>query len=375
MTRKIILTLGLCLLTSAALQAAEPARFTKPYIKRVTELALGCIHTEYPNILSYLKEKNIKSTYFSDTPFSGDSYKQQAPAFYGCFDWHSSVHNHWALVRILRLSANPEQQSQIIDTLNSSFTPENIATEVASFQSPEMHRGYELPYGFTWFLQLTGELRQWDNLQARQWLANLKPLEDLIVERLQIWLASMNTPLIIGTHNNTAFNLGLMLDWAKVSDNSHIARRIEWFTKKHYGKKASCPIASEPERKDFLSPCLAEADLMRRVLTTAEFDKWFSDFLPTVPLNGKAGWLSVQLSAGEDTHLFGLNLTRAWMLDGIAQALPEKDPRIATLNAESKAHQEAGTGIVLGELNYMASHWLGSFTAYLLTERGVSIEN
>ena len=372
----LVLTTFVAIATTPVLaDDKDNSRFGEKYIKRVTELALDCIHTEYPNILSYLEEKGLGRVYFKDTPFSGDSYKKQAPAFYGCFDWHSTVHNHWALVRILRLSANPNQQTQIIKALNTSFTPQNIATEVATFQSPLMHRGYEQPYGFTWFLQLTGELRQWNSQQAKQWLATLKPLEDLIVERLQVWLAAMNTPLVIGTHNNTAFNLGLMLDWANVSGNDLIAKRIERFARQHYGEKTNCPIANEPERKDFLSPCLAEADLMRRVLSTAEFNQWFGSFLPKVPSNGKAGWLQVQLSAGEDTHLFGLNLTRAWMLDGIASALPENDPRIPTLNAEAKAHQQAGLGIVLGELNYMASHWLGSFTAYLLTERGVSISN
>lgn len=359
---KIIL-LALLLLSTASYGAGKtilPAS-DGTYIDRATELALHCVHTEFPNTLP----KRI----------FGKSPKEFHPAFYGCYDWHSSVHSHWVLVRLLRLDMNPAKSAEIRKKLNISLTRENILTEVKAFQEPGLRRSYELPYGFAWFLQLTAELHEWDNPDAKRWLANLKPLESLIVERLRVWAASMNSTLKIGTHNNSAFALGLILDWAKSVGNEQLAREFFYVGRFAYNRDRDCDLASEPERSDFLSPCLTGADLMRRLMPRDQYSKWLSGYLPNLPEDGKSGWLEVQRSAPSDTHLFGLNLSRAWMLEGIASALPDNDKRRAALLAEAKSHKDGGVAIVMSELDYMGSHWLGTFTLYLMTKRGISTGN
>ena len=349
----------------------DDSRFIQQYSDRVAELALTCITTEFPNALSYARQKKYISFNLEDTPYTYDSFKALNPAFYGSFDWHSCVHNHWALLRILRLQPDTRYRQDIIDQLNKSLNPEDIAKEVSTFESPLMGRGYELPYGFSWLLQLTSELRQCDFQQADSWLKALLPLEELVLERLQTWMVSINEPLRMGMHNNTAFNLGLIRDWTLVCENSLLLQRVDHIIHGHFINDTDAPILQEPDSCDFISPSLTVADLMRRILPEQEFAQWLEHYLPDIPPVDEP-WLDVLLSAGEDTHLFGLNLSRAWMLEGIARALPEHDPRIPTLEKQARNHEEAGMAILLEDINFLAAHWLPTFAVYLLTERGIS---
>lgn len=330
---------------------------------RFAGLALACVHKEYPNKISHV----FKSDADVGTP------SQLHPAFYGCFDWHSSVHGHWLLVRLLNVGdQSAEWRTEAIEKLDTSFTPENIATEVDYFEASGKG-AFERPYGLAWYLQLTTELRQWDDPQAAIWLETLKPLETAIVARLKTWMPKLAYPIRLGTHNQSAFAFGLMLDWARISGDAEMEQLIVSRSRDYHLNDRDCPLSYEPSGEDFLSPCLMEADLMRRVLPQKEFTDWLGAFLPTLPTDGSGDWLSPGIvndaSDGKLVHLDGVNLSRAWNLENLAASLPDGDPRISSLEAAAALHSEAGLKAV-SDTHYSGSHWLASFSTYLITKRG-----
>ncbi len=359
--------LTLLLLISVNTSANQPTGSDKPkIISRFAELALDCVHKEYPNIIKHMMTEaaDVK------TP------KQLYPAFYGCFDWHSSVHGHWLLTRIVHKYPDNIYYKDIIDTLNKSFTDANIAGELTYLNRPGTGTSFERPYGLAWFLQLTSELREWNSTEAKQWLATLKPLEDKIVANIATWLPKLAFPIRVGEHSQTAFAFGLMLDWSRVANDKKFEKLLVSRIIKLYGDDYSCPLAYEPSGQDFLSPCIAEADLMRRVMSKEQYSSWLSDFLPSIPVDGSDSWLIiakvVDKSDGKLAHLDGLNLSRSWMLAGIAAGLDKTDPRYPAIMAAAANHKQAGISAVINDMHYMGSHWLGSFATYLETQRGFS---
>ena len=223
-------------------------------------------------------------------------------------------------------------------------------------------------------LHLGTELREWPDPDARSWSRALAPLETVAAARLKEWLPKLAYPIRIGEHSQTAFSFGLALDWARGSGDRELAELIESRSRAYYEKDRDCPLAYEPSGEDFLSPCLAEADLLRRMLAPPAFASWLTRFLPRLPLNASAAWLRpgvvTDRSDPKLAHIDGLNLSRAWMLEGIASALPPGDRRVAALQAAARAHRDAGLVGVTGE-HYEGGHWLGTFAVYLLTRRGV----
>jgi hypothetical protein len=258
--------------------------------------------------------------------------------------------------------------------LQRSVTAQNIWQETTYFQG-DGRASFERPYGLAWLLQLSAELREWDDPQARQLAANLRALENVVVERLQDWLPKLAYPVRSGEHSQTAFAMGLMLDYAHTVGNSSFSDLLMAKARQFYLGDTDCPLAYEPSGEDFLSPCLAESDVMRRVLPSPEFARWVRNFMPQIPANGGRDWLSPVTSPdpsdGKLAHLDGLNLSRAWMLEGIAAGLPNGDERIPAINAAAEAHSYAGLNAVTGE-HYEGGHWLGSFAVYLVTGRGLS---
>ena len=334
------------------------------YVPVFANLALDCIHKEYSNKIAHFmsSDEDLKPP------------RELYPAFYGCFDWHSSVHGHWLLVRLLNTHPDLIDRPAVISKLNQSFTRDNIAGELANYQRPGM-ASFERPYGIAWLLQLTTELRQSTLPEAKSWLTELEPLEALAVNNMAAWLPKLTHPIRTGEHSQTAFAFGLMLDWSQTADNvafeSLLTSRIRAF----YLDDRDCPLAYEPSGQDFLSPCIAEADLMRRVMTEAEFSTWLDTFFPQLDANLGEAWLRpatvTDKTDGKLAHLDGLNTSRAWMLEGIIAGLPRDDARRSTLTAAVEAHREAGLSAVLGDMHYMGSHWLGSFATYLQTQRGL----
>jgi len=331
--------------------------------ERFAKLALACVHKEYPNKISHVLN--------SDADVAPP--RNLTPAFCGCYDWHSSVHGHWLLVRLLRTFPDASFAKPARDALKKSLTAENLKTEGAYLRG-EGRASFERPYGLAWLLQLCAELREWDDPQAREMLGNLKPLEDAAVERLRTWLPKLSHPVRVGEHDQTAFALGLILDYARGKNDQTLAKLATDSARKFFLADANCPLGYEPSGEDFLSPCLGEADVMRRVLPQAEFGKWLSEFLPRIPSLANADWLPVVISPDPSdpklAHLDGLNLSRAWMLEGVLSALPGDDPRRPALTSAAEAHRRAGLTAVTGE-HYEGGHWLGSFAVYLTTKRGI----
>jgi len=347
--------------------ATEEASFDAKAAERFAKLALACVHKEYPNKIAHVLN--------SDADVAPP--RKLTPAFCGCYDWHSSVHGHWLLVRLLRTFPEASFASAARDALKQSLSAENLKQEAVYIRG-EGRSSFERPYGLSWLLQLCAELREWDDPQAREWSANLKPLEDAAVERLTTWLPKLSHPVRVGEHDQTALGLGLMFDYARTAKSDALAKLIRDSAKKFFLADKNCPLNYEPSGEDFLSPCLGEADLMRRVLPQKEFASWLKGFMPQIPIGREgsenADWLRVTISPDPSdlklAHLDGLNLSRAWMLEGILSALPDDDPRRPALQAAADAHRHAGLAAVTGE-HYEGGHWLGSFAVYLTTRRGI----
>jgi hypothetical protein len=332
--------------------------------ERFANLALACVHKEYPNHVSH--------TLNSDADVAPP--RKLTPAFYGCYDWHSSVHGHWLLVRLVRTFPDASFTPSAREALRQSLTAENIAQE-AAYLRVEGRASFERPYGLAWLLQLVAELREWDDPQAREMAANLRPLERAVLERLNGWLPKLSHPVRIGEHDQTAFALGLILDYARVADDKKFADLIESKARQFYFGDKNCPLGYEPSGEDFLSPCLGEADVMRRVLPGPEFARWLETFMPQVSRAKNGSWLRPVVSPDPSdpklAHLDGLNLSRAWMLEGVAAGLPKGDRRLPIMLAAAEEHKRAGLAAVTGK-HYEGGHWLGSFAVYLVTRRGLS---
>lgn len=338
--------------STSDVDASDAARFAV--------LALACVHKEYPNKIAHV--------------MNGDADvrppRELTPAFYGCYDWHSSVHGHWLLARLVRKFPDAPFAPSAHAALEKSLTPEHIAGEVAYLKGTG-RVSFERPYGLAWLLQLGVELREWG---AQDLVAAIAPLEREAVARVSDWLPKLTAPIRIGEHSQTAFSFGLMLDWARATNHAPLESLLVARSRDFYFKDRACPLDYEPSGEDFLSPCLAEADLMGRVLPSSDFSAWLTGFLPALPTDGRGDWLSPGVVTDPTdpklAHLDGLNLSRAWMLEGIAHRLPQNDARRASLAAAARIHRDAGLKNVTGE-HYVGGHWLGTFAVYLVTRRGI----
>jgi len=332
------------------------ADFDQAQAARFARMALTCLHQEYPNKIAH----SLNSDADVKPP------RELTPAFYGCYDWHSCVHGHWLLVRLARLFPQAPFAREARRAVGQSLTPANIAQEV-KYLSAEGRNTFERPYGLAWLLQLAAELKEWDDPEARRWHATLRPLEQAVTARIASWLPKLEHPIRTGEHNNTAFSMGLMLDYARITGNAEFGKLVASRARDYYLKDRNCPLAYEPSGEDFLSPCLAEADVMRRILPQAEFAAWFAGFLPRVDLEPTR---VTDVTDGKLWHLAGLNLSRAWMLEGIVSQLPAGDGQRKGLAALAGRLRQAGLESISSE-HYEGGHWLGSFAVYLVSGRGL----
>ena len=345
--------LGATLLPASTLDPAVAERFAK--------LALACVHREYPNKIAHAlnSDQDVKPP------------RELTPSFYGCYDWHSSVHGHWLLARLARLYPDAPFAAKAKAALNQSLTAANLEKEAAYLRGTG-RATFERPYGLAWLLQLAAELHEWQDPDARRWSAALQPLETAAVQRIDEWIRKLSYPVRSGEHSNTAFGLGLALDYARTVHNSEFEALLSSRIRDFYTKDQGCPLNYEPSGEDFLSPCIAEADVVRRILPQAEYARWLQSFLPGIPQDAATSWLRPGVVAdpsdGKLAHLDGLNLSRAWMLAKIAGALPASDGRRKALQATAAAHSADGLRAVTGE-HYEGGHWLGSFAVYLLSGR------
>ena len=345
-------------LVLAATPAGPPATLTPEAASAFARLALKGIVREYPN-----KPEHVLAG-------AGDARTPRAlhPAFYGCYDWHSAVHGHWLLVKVLRAHPGLPEANDIRAALGASLTPENLAAEAAYFARPEA-KTFERPYGWAWLLKLAEELHGWDDPDARHWGANLKPLADVVAARYVAYFPKQTYPTRAGTHANTAFGLAFAHDYAVATGDAKLRALVEERARAYFGADADYPAAWEPGGADFLSPALAEADLMRRVLPPGEFRAWFGRFLPGAGRGLPAALLApaavTDRSDPQLVHLDGLNLSRAWHMRSVASALPEGDPARAELAASAGRHAAAALPHVASG-DFAGEHWLASFAALLL---------
>jgi len=354
---------GLLAAESGPDSSPAPPPSTDAVVARYARLALDCVHREYPNKIAHV--------------LNGDEDalppRKLTPAFYGCYDWHSSVHGHWLLARFARRFPGAPLAADARTALGRSLTAENVRGEVA-YLTGRGRATFERPYGLAWLLQLAAELREWDDPMAKAWSANLEPLERAAATQLFAWIPKLSHPIREGEHPQTAFAFGLALDWARQSGDTEKAAVLSRRILELYGNDRGCPIGWEPSGQDFLSPCLGEADLMRRVMPAAKYASWLGDFLPSIPVNGRSDWLkpgvTTDATDGKLAHLDGLNLSRAWMLEGMAAGLPAGDPRIPALRNGARVHLAAGLAAISGA-PYEGGHWLGTFAVYALTGRGL----
>ena len=366
---KAFIILVSVIMSAAAMAQDEPQKpagapvFDARAAERFANLALACVHKEYPNKISHLMN--------SDEDVA--PARKLTPAFYGCYDWHSSLHGHWLLVRLVRKFPDAPFAAPAMAAVKQSITPENIGQEV-KYLKGEGRASFERPYGLAWLMTLGQELREWNTPEAQELSRTLKPLEDAARARIMTWLPKLANPIRIGEHNQTAFSLGLMLDAARQAGDTEFASLIERKAREFYAKDDSCPVNYEPSGEDFLSPCLGEADLMRRVMDADQFAKWLTSFAPELGVTGATPMFRAVASPDPSdpklAHLDGLNLSRAWMLEGIASALPAKDRRASAFRAIASEHRQAGLAAVTGT-HYVGGHWLGSFAVYLVTQRGI----
>ncbi|HEY3122976.1 MAG TPA: DUF2891 domain-containing protein [Thermoanaerobaculia bacterium] len=341
----------------------EEPRLNSATAERFAKLALACIDREYPN----------KPEHVLDSAPDARPPRDFHPAFFGCYDWQSSVHGHWMLVRLLKTFPDLPARNEIRARLAAHFTGEAIATE-ARYLDIKSNKSFERTYGWAWTLRLATELATWDDPDAKAWRANLDLLAKTIVARLKDFLPKLTYPIRTGVHPNTAFALGEALDYARVAGDADLAALVTRRAREYYENDRACPLAYEPSGEDFFSPCLEEADLMRRVMPPEDFVKWLHVFLPGLSA-GKAFPLSPAVVTDRTdprlVHLDGLNLTRSWTLRAIARALPASDSRRKVLEKSVAEHAAAGLARVSSG-NYEGEHWLASFAVYLLTDTGRS---
>ena len=375
MTSALLFACALLATPVAAPDAGSAPGLAGADVARFAELALACVGREYPNKLSHVLNGD------------GDVQPPRAltPAFFGCYDWHSAVHGHWLLARLSRLDPQESWAERARAALATSLTPARMAQE-ARYLEGEGRASFERPYGLAWLLALAGELREWardpkqpHSAEAAQWSKALRPLEDAAVKRLSQWLPKLTWPVRSGEHSQTAFGLGLALDWADSAQvDPEVAAQAKAFAElvrarslAYFEHDLACPLAYEPSGEDFLSPCLAEADLMRRVLPQARLGPWLERFFPKDAVALLRPAVASDPSDPKIAHLDGLNLSRAFMLEGIASALPAGHRLAPPMRKAAAEHRAAGLKAVTGE-HYVAGHWLGSFATYLVSGRGLT---
>jgi hypothetical protein len=340
--------------------AVQAQDLTRETASRFAKHVLASVVREYPNKLDHIlgSDGDVKSP------------RALHPAFYGCFDWHSSVHGHWMLIRLLKTYPDLPEADAIRKIMDEQLSTEAIRQETAYFTAPA-NRGFERTYGWAWLLKLGAELRSWDSPEARRWSAQLQPLTDAVSQAFQTYLPKLTYPNRTGIHPNTAFSLDLALDYARVAKDGALEKVVLDRARAYYLKDTRGPIAWEPGGEDFLSPCLEEAALMAKVMEPAAFRTWVVAFLPDLM---KTGLLQPAVVSDRTdpriVHLDGLNLSRARCLHVLAESLPAKDARRKALERASLEHAEAALPHVVSG-NYEGDHWLASFAVRLLEERRV----
>lgn len=328
-------------------------KLTSEEANRLIQLPLKCIQQHFPNKPNYTldKKEDLQAPHAIH------------PAFYGCYDWHSAVHGHWVLVKLLKLYPDLPNGAKARGVLATQLTKDNIATELAYFQRKSA-KGFERTYGWAWLLQLQNELDTWEDEEGQELASNLRPLSNHIVEKYIDFLPRLRYPIRVGEHTNTAFGLSMAYDYAKQAGKTTLQQLIHDRAMDFYGADKQCPLSWEPSGYDFLSPCLEEANLMSKIMEKDAFQNWLADFLPQLSDQSFA-LAPAEVSDRTDgklVHLDGLNFSRAWCLKEIAKHVDHS----ANISSIANTHINHSLGNIV-DGDYAGEHWLASFALYALT--------
>ncbi|MFN0293049.1 DUF2891 domain-containing protein [Pedobacter helvus] len=348
------------LLMVSSLAYAQTPKLDKDIAEKLSILPLHCMDKEYPNKTAHTINSETDAKL---TP------SQLHPGFYGCFDWHSSVHGHWMLVHLLKTFPNIKNKAEITAKLNRTFTVENMQVEADYFKKYELAKIFERTYGWAWLLKLDQELLEWNDPQAQKWHAALQPLTQQILELWKAYLPKQTYPNRTGVHGNTAFALVFALDWARATNDKVFEVQLMDKAKTFYLDNEKTPAYMEPDGADFFSPSLEIADLMRRVLIKEDFVKWLDKFYEERSIKRISDMPVVSdLSDYQTVHLVGLSFTRAWCMKGVAAQLPNKHPLKKHFEATAN-HFLANALPLIFKGNYGGDHWLASFAVYALSQK------
>jgi hypothetical protein len=318
-------------------------------------VAIANVRREYPTTVQY----QILGPGPLPTP------REMHPAFFGSLDWHSCVLMHWVLVRLLRLFPDIAIAREMRAALDEDLTMEKITIEARYFDE---HRAFERPYGWGWALTLVNELAGWDDPAGARWRANLAPLADTLGARFLEWLPKATYPLRLGLHQNSAFGLSMALGHARTESRAGrpaLEDAITDAARRWFAGDEDYPATWEPSGADFLSPALTEAELMSSLLDPKAFPVWLERFLPSFPPSLIEPAVIADPTDGHIAHLHGLNLSRAWCMRRILEALPKHDRRRAELESSMARHAHASLGMAVGS-DYMVEHWLAAYALLLL---------
>lgn len=331
----------------------DPIQLTLQQAERLAQLPLKCIVTPLPYKpdIVVAKKEDLQMQ------------KLHHPAFFGCYDWHSAVHGHWSLVYLMKRFPELSVKEDIIRIIDQNLTTENISAEIAYFSMNKYSETFERAYGWAWLFKLSEELKTWDDPNAKRWYAVLQPLAQLISKKYQSYLPKLVYPIRVGEHQNTAFSMGFAYDYAQTIGDEALTKVISKRARDFYMSDVNCPINWEPSGHDFLSPCLQELNIMRKVLSNEEFSEWSTLFLPQLsePDFSLEPAEVRDRSDGKLVHLDGLNFSRAWCLYGLHSDNP------AVVNTANQHLNYSLNKITDG--NYSGEHWLASFALYAFKTR------
>ncbi|GGG64863.1 DUF2891 domain-containing protein [Epilithonimonas arachidiradicis] len=346
------------LISSVFINAQQKLELTTEMANKLASMPLKCINQEYPNKTAHVINAEKDAIL---TP------KQLHPSFYGCFDWHSSVHGHWMLVRLLRTVEDLENRDKIISILDDSFSPEKIKEEASYFTKYQVAQNFERTYGWAWVLKLDEELARWNHPKAKIWHQNLKPLTDEILRLWKAYLPKQTYPNRTGVHPNTAFAMSFAIDWARQVGGQSFETELSEKAKIFYLNNTKTPAYLEPDGSDFFSPSLEIAELMSRILPQREFEKWLNQFYEKRSLeNIEQIPIISDVNDYQTVHLVGLSFSKAWAMKNIIKVLPEKNSIRKQFEISREKFIENSLPIIF-QGNYGGDHWLASFAVYALT--------
>lgn len=348
----------LAVLLLISIQSYEQTQLTPKIAERLAQKPLHCIPTEFPNKTSHVSDGVTDATLLPS---------QLHPVFFGCLDWHSSVHGHWMLVKLLKLYPQLNNRDSIIQVLKLSFQKEKMEQEAAYFGKYTASNTYERTYGWAWLLKLDEELLTWNDPLAKQWREALKPLTQKIELLWKAYLPKQTYPNRTGVHPNTAFGLCFAIDWARTTKDTAFEILIIKKAKEFYLNNKKIPAYLEPDGSDFFSPSLQAADLMRRILPKTQFSNWLTNYFEQRSIDRLMQTPTVSdRNDYQIVHLDGLSLSRAWCMKSIASFLPKEHPLKKTFTATSDKLLNHTLPLIFNG-GYGGEHWLASFAVYALT--------